>query len=393
MSSFLYLAGMLNLPIYLDNNATTPVDPLVLQAMLPYLTNQFGNAASRSHSFGWVAEEAVTLAREEVAALIGANSSEIIFTSGATEAINLAIKGVLEMYSDIGKHIITCVTEHKAVLDTCKHIEKYGASISSLPVDQNGVINMYELKKAIRKDTVLITVMYANNETGVIQPIREIGRIAKENNILFFTDATQAVGKTPVNVTEDNIDLLCLSAHKIYGPKGAGALYVRRKNPRVRLSPQIDGGGHEKGMRSGTLNVPGIAALGKAAALCQSQMQEDTLRINAFRNKLELALCSIGGVTVNGNTAQRLPNTTNLSFRNIKDNQLLTAITRNIAVSSGSACTSANPEPSHVLKAMGISDEAAKNSIRFGLGRFTTEEEIDYTIKEVSRIVKELHQD
>lgn len=384
---------MLNLPIYLDNNATTPVDPLVLQAMLPYLTNQFGNAASRSHSFGWVAEEAVTLAREEVAALIGANSSEIIFTSGATEAINLAIKGVLEMYSDIGKHIITCVTEHKAVLDTCKHIEKYGASISSLPVDQNGVINMYELKKAIRKDTVLITVMYANNETGVIQPIREIGRIAKENNILFFTDATQAVGKTPVNVTEDNIDLLCLSAHKIYGPKGAGALYVRRKNPRVRLSPQIDGGGHEKGMRSGTLNVPGIAALGKAAALCQSQMQEDTLRINAFRNKLELALCSIGGVTVNGSTAQRLPNTTNLSFRNIKDNQLLTAITRNIAVSSGSACTSANPEPSHVLKAMGISDEAAKNSIRFGLGRFTTEEEIDYTIKEVSRIVKELHQD
>ncbi|MCC6287784.1 MAG: IscS subfamily cysteine desulfurase [Chitinophagaceae bacterium] len=381
---------MLNLPIYLDNNATTPIDPAVLNAMMPYLTNQFGNAASRSHSFGWVAEEAVKLAREQVAALTGAHSSEIIFTSGATEAINLAIKGVIEIYADSGKHIITCATEHKAVLDTCKHLEKSGVEITLLPVQHNGIINITDLKKAIRKDTLLITVMYANNETGVLQPIREIGAIAREHNILFFTDATQAVGKIPVHVIEDNIDLLCLSAHKIYGPKGIGALYVRRKNPRVRLSPQIDGGGHEKGLRSGTLNVPGIAALGKAAELCRSQMQEEALRIKKLRDKLEYALVSIGGVTVNGDTAHRLPNVTNLSFSNIKGNQLLTAITKTIAVSSGSACTSANPEPSHVLKAMGIADELAKNSIRFGLGRFTTGEEIEYCIEEVTRILKKL---
>lgn len=383
---------MSKFPIYLDNNATTPVDPVVLQAMLPYLTNQFGNAASKSHSFGWTAEEAVTLAREQVAALIGADSSEIIFTSGATEAINLAIKGVFEMYGDIGKHIITCSTEHKAVLDTCKHLEKYGATITLVPVDENGIIDINALTNAIRKDTLLITVMYANNETGVIQPIQQIASIAKQNNIIFFTDATQAVGKIPVNVINDNIDLLCLSAHKMYGPKGIGALYVRRKNPRVRLVAQIDGGGHERAMRSGTLNVPGIAALGKAAAICQAQMQEDALRIKALRDKLELALLSVEGITVNGNREHRLHNTTNLSFRNIKGNQLLTAITRTIAVSSGSACTSANPEPSHVLKAMGVGDDVAKNTIRFGLGRFTTEEEIDYTIEEVIRIVKELCQ-
>ncbi|MFT3948074.1 MAG: IscS subfamily cysteine desulfurase [Agriterribacter sp.] len=378
---------MLNLPIYLDNNATTPIDPAVLDAMMPYLTSRFGNAASRSHSFGWVAEEAVKLAREQVAALIGADSSEIIFTSGATEAINLAIKGVVEMYADSGKHIITCATEHKAVLDTCKHLEKYGAEITILPVQHNGVINIAALKKAIKKDTVLITVMYANNETGIIQPIREIGAIAKEHNILFFTDATQAVGKIQVHVIEDNIDLLCLSAHKMYGAKGAGALYVRRKNPRVRLSPQIDGGSHEKGLRSGTLNVAGIAALGKAAELCRLQMQDEAFRIKKLRDELEDALLILGGVTVNGDIEHRLPNVTNLSFNNIKGNHLLTAITKTIAVSSGSACTSANPEPSHVLKAMGVADELAKNSIRFGLGRFTTEEEIDYTIREVGKIV------
>ncbi|MFT3747162.1 MAG: IscS subfamily cysteine desulfurase [Agriterribacter sp.] len=378
---------MLRLPIYLDNNATTPIDPAVLDAMMPYLTNQFGNAASRNHSFGWVAEEAVTLAREQVAALTGADSSEIVFTSGATEAVNLAIKGVFEMYGDNGKHIITCATEHKAVLDTCRHIEKKGAEITILPVQQNGIIDIGAIKRSIRKDTLLITVMYANNETGVIQPIRDIGAIAKENNILFFTDATQAAGKTPIHVIEDNIDLLCLSAHKIYGPKGVGALYVRRKNPRVRLSAQIDGGGHEKGLRSGTLNVPGIAALGKAAELCRLQMQEEALHIKKLRDKLEDTLLNIGGITVNGDTVDRLPNVTNLSFNNIKGNQLLAAITKTIAVSSGSACTSANPGPSHVLKAMGVTDESAKNSIRFGLGRFTTEEEIEYAIEEVSRIV------
>lgn len=378
---------MPRLPIYLDNNATTPIDAAVLDAMMPYLTNQFGNAASRSHSFGWVAEEAVNLAREQVAALTGADSSEIIFTSGATEAVNLAIKGVFEMYGDNGKHIITCATEHKAVLDTCRHLEKKGAEITILPVLQNGIIDTTAIKNAIRKDTVLITVMYANNETGVIQPIRDISAVAKENNILFFTDATQAVGKIPVNVIDDDIDLLCLSAHKIYGPKGVGALYVRRKNPRVRLSAQIDGGGHEKGLRSGTLNVPGIAALGKAAELCHLQMQEEALRIKKLRDKLEDALLNIGGITVNGDTEHRLPNVTNLSFNNIKGTQLLTAITKTIAVSSGSACTSANPEPSHVLKAMGVADESAKNSIRFGLGRFTTEEEINFAIEEVGKIV------
>lgn len=379
---------MLTLPIYLDNNATTPVDPEVLEAMMPYLTNQFGNAASRSHSFGWTAEEAVTQAREQIASLIGADSTEIIFTSGATEAINLAIKSVLETYGDKGKHIITCTTEHKAVLDTCKHLEKSGAVLTILPVQHNGLIDIADLKKAIREDTVLITVMYANNETGVIQPIWEIGAIAKEKGVLFFTDATQAVGKMPVHVIEDNIDLLCLSAHKIYGPKGVGALYVRRKNPRVRLAAQIDGGGHEKGLRSGTLNVPGIVALGKAAALCQALMHHEEVRIKKLRDKLEDALCNIEAVEINGDKENRLPNVTNLTFNNIRGNQLLSTITRTIAVSSGSACTSANPEPSHVLKAMGVTDASAKNSIRFGLGRFTTEEEIDYAIQEVSRIVK-----
>ena len=380
----------LQLPIYLDNNATTAVDPQVLEAMLPYLTLHFGNAASRNHSFGWTAEEAVAIAREQIASLTGASAEEIIFTSGATEAVNLAIKGVYETYSSRGKHIITCITEHKAVLDTCKHLEKSGASVTYLPVDNHGVIDIRLLEQSIQTDTILIAIMFANNETGVLQPVEAIGRIAKEKGILFFSDATQAVGKVPVDVEKTGIDLLCLSAHKIYGPKGAGALYVRRKHPRVRLTAQIDGGGHEKGMRSGTLNVPGIVALGKACALCEQQMDEETSRISILKNKLEAGLTATGNVYTNGGDVLRLPNVANLSFDGIKSNRLLTEISKTIAVSSGSACTSANPEASHVLKAMGIDDTLARNSIRFGLGRFTTEKEIAYTIFTVTQIIADL---
>lgn len=381
---------MLKLPIYLDNNATTPVDPEVLQAMLPYFTEHFGNAASRSHSFGWTAEEAVKQAREQVAQLIQANPSEIVFTSGATEAINLALKGVFEVYGQAGRHIITCSTEHKAVLDTCKHLEKLGADITFLPVNNDGIIDLNVLESAIRPDTILISIMLANNETGVLQPVKEIGAIAKEHGIIFFTDATQAAGKIPVDVQADNIDMLCMSAHKIYGPKGVGALYVRRKNPRVSLAAQIDGGGHEKGMRSGTLNVPGIVALGKSCAICLQQMDEEAHRIGALRDQLESELIQPGKITVNGSTIHRLPNVTNLAFAGIPGNKLLTEINRTIAVSSGSACTSANPEPSHVLKAMNLDDELAKSSIRFGLGRFTTREEIEYTIDAVKAILQNL---
>ena len=380
----------LQLPIYLDNNATTPVDPGVLQAMLPYFTQHFGNAASRNHSFGWIAEEAVIIAREQIASLLGATAEEVIFTSGATEAVNLAIKGVYETYSSKGKHIITCVTEDKAVLDTCRHVERSGASVTYLPVDRHGIIDLNALEQSIQKDTILIAVMFANNETGVIQPVETIGRIAKEKAVLFFSDATQAVGKIPMNVEKNGIDLLCLSAHKIYGPKGAGALYVRRKDPRVRLTAQIDGGGHEKGMRSGTLNVPGIVALGKACALCEQRMDEETIRLSMLRNKLEAGLTAIEEVNINGGNVLRLPNVTNLSFSGIKSNRLLTEISKTIAVSSGSACTSANPEASHVLKAMDVRDTLARNSIRFGLGRFTTEEEIAYTISTVTQIVASL---
>lgn len=380
----------LQLPIYLDNNATTPVDPEVLQAMLPYFTRHFGNAASRNHSFGWAAEEAVTIAREQIASLLGATAEEIIFTSGATEAVNLAIKGVYETYGSKGKHIITCITEHKAVLDTCKHLERSGASVTYLPVDSHGVIDLRLLEQSIQKDTILIAVMFANNETGILQPVEAIGRIAKEKGVLFFSDATQAAGKIPVNVEKAGIDLLCLSAHKIYGPKGSGALYVRRKGPRVRLTAQIDGGGHEKGMRSGTLNVPGIVALGKACALCEQRMGEESIRLSRLRNTLEAGLTAIENVNINGGNVPRLPNVTNLSFSGIKSNRLLTEISKTIAVSSGSACTSANPEASHVLKAMDVDDTLAKNSIRFGLGRFTTEEEIAYTISTVTQIVASL---
>lgn len=380
----------LQLPIYLDNNATTPIDPEVLQAMLPYFTRYFGNAASRNHGFGWAAEEAVTIAREQIASLLGATAEEIIFTSGATEAVNLAIKGIYETYGSKGKHIITCVTEHKAVLDTCKHLERSGASVTYLPVDRHGVIDLRLLEQSIQKDTILIAVMFANNETGVLQPVEAIGRIAKEKGVLFFSDATQAVGKIPVNVEKNGIDLLCLSAHKIYGPKGSGALYVRRKGPRVRLTAQIDGGGHEKGMRSGTLNVPGIVALGKACALCAQRMGEESIRLSRLRNTLEAGLTAIENVNINGGNVLRLPNVTNLSFSGIKSNRLLTEISKTIAVSSGSACTSANPEASYVLKAMDVDDSLARNSIRFGLGRFTTEEEIAYTIATVTQIVASL---
>jgi cysteine desulfurase len=381
---------MLKLPIYLDNNATTPVDPEVLQTMLPYFTEHFGNAASRNHSFGWVAEEAVTQAREQVAQLIHAEPAEIVFTSGATEAINLAMKGAYEMYSTKGNHIITCVTEHKAVLDTCRHLEKSGAELTYLRVNSDGIIDPEALEAAIRPNTILISIMMANNETGVLHPVKAIGALAKAHGILFFTDATQAVGKIPVDVQADNIDMLCLSAHKIYGPKGAGALYVRRKNPRVRLAAQIDGGGHEKGMRSGTLNVPGIVALGKCCSLCGQKMDEESKRITALRDQLEKNLTQLNVIKINGNTAHRLPNVTNLSFAGIPGDRLLTEISRTIAVSSGSACTSANPEPSHVLKAMGVTDDLAKSSIRFGLGRFTTQEEIEYAIDKVKKIAANL---
>lgn len=377
---------MLKLPIYLDNNATTPVDPEVLEAMLPYFKERFGNAASHTHSFGWTAEEAVKQAREQVAQLICAEPSEIIFTSGSTEAINLALKGGYEMYQGKGKHIISCVTEHKAVLDTCKHLEKSGAEVTYLPVQADGTIKLSDLQSAIRSDTILISIMLANNETGVIQSVKDIGSLAKKSNILFFTDATQAAGKIPIDVQEYGIDLLCLSAHKIYGPKGVGALYVRRKNPRVRLMSQIDGGGHEKGMRSGTLNVPGIVGLGEACRLCERQMSGESQRIRDLRNKLESELAKLSGVLINGNTSHRLPNVTNLSFAGVPGKQLLSEVNRTIAVSSGSACTSANPEPSFVLKAMGLEDDIAESAIRFGLGRFTTGEEIDYTIDTVKKI-------
>ncbi|HRP30566.1 MAG TPA: IscS subfamily cysteine desulfurase [Agriterribacter sp.] len=381
---------MLKFPIYLDNNATTAVDPEVLQEMLPYFSTHYGNSASRTHSFGWYAEEAVKRAREQVAQLINAEPAEIVFTSGATESVNLAMKGVFEVYGAAGKHIVTCSTEHKAVLDTGKHLEKLGADVTYLPVNKEGTIDLNVLESAIRPDTVLISIMLANNETGVLQPAKRIGAIAKARDILFFTDATQAVGKIPVDVQQDQIDLLCLSAHKIYGPKGVGALYVRRKNPRVKLAAQIDGGGHENGMRSGTLNIPGIVGLGKACAIASQQMHDETRRIGSLRDQLEKELTTMQNITINGNIEHRLPNVSNLAFSGISGNTLLTEINRTIAVSSGSACTSAKPEPSHVLRSMGLPDGIAKNSIRFGLGRFTSWEEIEYTINTVKTINQKL---
>lgn len=381
---------MLKLPVYLDNNATTPVDPRVLEAMIPYFTEHYGNAASRSHSFGWEAEEAVDYAREQVAQLIGAEPKEIIFTSGATEADNLALKGVYEMYASKGNHIITVITEHKAVLDSCKHIEKLGGEITYLGVNKDGLIDLDELRKAIKPNTVLIAIMYANNEIGVIQPIKEISAIARKNGILFFTDATQAAGKITIDVNKDGIDMMAFSAHKIYGPKGVGALYIRRKNPRVKVIAQMDGGGHERNMRSGTLNVPGIVGFGKACELCRIEIKKDTEQIKKLRDKLESELLALGDVYVNGSTENRLPNISNLSFKYAESEALMLGFNKNIAVSSGSACTSATLEPSYVLKALGVEDDLAKAAIRFGLSRFTTEMEIDYAIQQVAATVSKL---
>jgi cysteine desulfurase len=382
----------LKLPIYLDNNATTPMDPRVLEAMLPYFTDKFGNAASRNHSFGWVAEEAVDYAREQVAKLVNADPKEIIFTSGATEADNLAIKGVYEMYASKGNHIITCTTEHKAVLDTCKHIEKTGGEVTYLNVQADGLVDLRELENAITDKTVLIAIMYGNNETGVIQPVREISKIARKHGILLFTDATQAVGKIPVDVNADGIDLMAFSGHKMYGPKGVGALYVRRKNPRVKVTSQMDGGGHERGMRSGTLNVPAIVGFGKACELCMNEMSSEAMRLSAMRDRLESSLMELEETYVNGNTEHRLPHTANISFKYVEGEGLMMGFNKDIALSSGSACTSASLEPSYVLKALGLGDDLAHSSLRFGLGRFTTDEQIDYTINAVKDTVTKLRE-
>ncbi len=381
---------MVKLPVYMDYNATTPCDPRVAEAMIPYFTKHFGNAASRTHSFGWQAEEAVELARESIAALIGAEPKEIVFTSGATEGDNLAIKGVFESYASKGNHIITCVTEHKAVLDTCKHIEKNGAEITWLKVSSEGLIDLTELESAIRPTTILIAIMFANNEIGTIQPIREIGAIAKKHNILFFSDATQAVGKIPVNVIEDGIDIMALSSHKMYGPKGVGALYVRRKNPRVKLAAQIDGGGHERGIRSGTLNVPGIVGFGKAAEIAANEMKNDSIRLSILRDRLEKALLNIDEIKVNGSVANRIPNVTNMSFKYVEGGALMTGLNKTIALSTGSACSSASMEPSYVLKALGLEDDLALSSLRFSLGKYSTEEEVDYVVERVKEVVGEL---
>jgi len=381
----------MNLPIYLDNNSTTPMDPRVLESMLPFFNEKFGNAASRNHSFGWNAEKAVDNAREQVAHLIGSTFKEIIFTSGATEANNLAIKGAYEMYGSQGNHIITVTTEHKAVLDACKKAEKMGAEVTYLSPNEDGLINLDELEAAITDKTILITIMYGNNEIGVLQDIKAISAIAKKNGILFHTDATQAVGKIPVDVLADGIDLMSFTAHKMYGPKGVGALYVRRKNPRVKVTSQMDGGGHERGMRSGTLNVPGIVGFGKACELCEQEMDSEATRLSALRDKLEKELLTIEEAYVNGNPAHRLPHVANISFKFVEGEGLMMG-TKDIAVSSGSACTSASLEPSYVLKSLGLDDELAHSSLRFGLGRFTTEEEVDFAIDHVKTAVNKLRE-
>lgn len=383
---------MLKLPIYLDHNATTPCDPRVVEAMVPYFTNAFGNAASRNHPFGWQAEEAVDYAREQVAKLIGADPKEIIFTSGATEGDNLAIKGVYEMYASKGNHIITCNIEHKAVLDTCRHLEKEGAEITYLDVKPNGLIDLAELEAAVKPTTILIAIMYANNEIGTVMPMREISAIARKHGVLVFTDGVQAVGKIPVDVNKDGIDLMAFTAHKMYGPKGVGALYVRRKNPRVKVTAQIDGGGHERGMRSGTLNVPGIVGFGKACEICLQEMESDAKRISLLRDKLENALLKVEESYLNGDKESRLPHVTNISFKYVEGEGLMMGFNKNIALSSGSACTSASLEPSYVLKALGLGDDLAHSSLRFGLGRFTTEEQIDYTIEHVTNTVNKLRE-
>lgn len=383
---------MIKTPIYLDNHATTPVDPRVLDALLPYFTTSFGNAASKSHAFGWEAEAAVDGAREQVAKLIGAPARDIVFTSGATESDNLAIKGVAEAYRDKGDHIITCVTEHKAVLDSCKVLEKRGFQVTYLPVTKAGFVNLERLKGALTNKTILISLMAANNEIGTLQPVREIGRLAKERGIVFHTDATQAVGKVPMNVDQMGIDLLSLTAHKMYGPKGVGALYVRSSNPRTKIVAQIDGGGHERGMRSGTLNVAGIVGLGKACELSRLEMGAEGERLTGLRERLKAALLNqLEDVSINGDPLQRLPGNLNMSFAYVEGESLMMAL-KEIAVSSGSACTSASLEPSYVLKAIGLEDALAHASVRFGIGRFNTEEEIDYTAKRVVEEVRRLRE-
>jgi cysteine desulfurase len=382
----------LKLPVYLDNQATTAVDPRVLEAMLPYFTEKFGNAASRSHEFGWKAEDAVENARGQIARLIHASPREIIFTSGATESNNLAIKGVAEEFRGEGNHIITQATEHKAVLDTCKRLETFGCKVTYLPVHPDGLIDLDELRGAITPNTILISIMYANNEIGVIQPIETIGKIAKEKKVLFHVDAAQAVGRIPIDVQKEGIDLLSISAHKIYGPKGVGALYVRRKDPRVALSAMIDGGGHERGLRSGTLNVPGIVGLGTACELCQKEMAEESERLRRLRDKLKYAIANgLEGTSINGSMDHRLPGNLNLSFAGVEGDALLMGI-NDVAVSSGSACTSATLEPSYVLRALGVPEELAHSSIRFGLGRFNTDEEIEYAAARVVETVKRLRE-
>mgnify|MGYP000303315665 FL=1 len=382
----------LNLPVYLDHNATTPCDPRVVEAMIPYFTQSFGNAASRNHSFGWQAEDAVDNAREQVAKLIGADPKEIIFTSGATEGDNLGIKGVFDMYASKGNHIITCNIEHKAVLDTCKNIEREGGEVTYLDVKPNGLIDLQELEAAIKPNTILIAIMYANNEIGTIMPVREISALARKHGVLYFTDGVQAVGKIPVDVNKDGIDIMAFTAHKMYGPKGVGALYVRRKNPRVKVTAQIDGGGHERGMRSGTLNVPGIVGFGKACEICMQEMESDTARIIKLRDKLENALLKVEESYLNGDKEARLPHVTNISFKYVEGEGLMMGFNKSIALSSGSACTSASLEPSYVLKALGLGDDLAHSSLRFGLGRYTTEEQIDFTIEQVANTVNKLRE-
>src|SRR6201998_1356855 len=382
----------IKLPVYFDNHATTQVDPRVVDAMLPYFTDKFGNAASRNHEFGWKAEEAVEHARGQIAKLINATPKEIVFTSGATESTNLAIKGVAEMYREKGNHIITQVTEHKATLDTCKRLEKYGYEVTYLPVEKDGRINLDDLRRAITPKTILISIMYANNEIGVVQPIAEIGKIAKEKGVFFHVDAVQAVGKSPVDVQKDGIDLMSISGHKIYGPKGVGALYVRRKNPRVQLAAIIDGGGHERGMRSGTLNVPGIVGLGKACELCQNEMAAEAEKLSGLRDRLKDSIMSrLDETYINGSLEHRLPNNLNMSFAYVEGESLLMGI-NDIAVSSGSSCTSATLEPSYVLKALGVGEDLAHTSIRFGLGRFTTQEEVDYVVDKMVQVVTKLRE-
>ena len=382
----------IKLPIYFDNHATTKVDPRVVAAMTPYFNDIYGNAASRNHEYGWKAEEGVENGRAQVAKLINATPKEIVFTSGATESTNLAIKGVAQMYREKGNHIITQVTEHKATLDTCKSLEKQGYEVTYLPVEKDGRINLEDLKRAITPKTILISIMYANNEIGTVQPVQEIGKIAKEKGVFFHVDGVQAVGKIPVDVQKDGIDLMSISAHKLYGPKGVGALYVRRKNPRVQLASQIDGGGHERGMRSGTLNVPGIVGLGKACELCGEEMAQEAARLSKMRDRLRESIMSrLDETFINGSEEFRLPHNINISFAYVEGESLLMGI-NDIAVSSGSACTSATLEPSYVLKALGVGEDLAHTSIRFGLGRFNTDEEVEYVADRVVETVSRLRE-